>query len=80
MTDINPYLKRARSKYTEYASSPYATTKSIVATIITLLLLVSSIFILPIFILLLVIIIIFAMYKLVFTKSSIKEHRYDDKV
>ena len=80
MTDINPYLKKARSKYTEYASNPDATTKSIAATVITLLVLVASIFILPIFIFLLVILIIFIMYKILFTKSSIKEYKHDDKV
>ena len=80
MTDVNPYLKRARSKYAEYTSSPYATTKSIAATVITLLILVSSILMLPIFIFLLVTIVIFVMYKLLFTKSSIKEYKHDDKV
>ena len=38
--DVNPYLKHARAKYTEYTSNTdETTTKSIIATLITVLLL-----------------------------------------
>ena len=72
--DVNPYLKHARAKYTEYTSNTDETiTKSIIATLITILLLFASIFILPIFIILLVIAGIFIIYKIIFTEFNIKE-------